>query len=574
MDALARLAGVYSLQILLLVGVATAASFVRVPPSARLVFWRIVVAACLLLPLAPPRIVELDRALSITATIAQGVTVIPRSLTPVPWAAIIGWVLVAGAALRGLWIVVGLVRLRTLTDCSEIADLDDDLLALKRMLAPHAAIRWHDTVRQPVTFGARHATVLLPSQLRGASPDVRRAVVCHELVHVHRGDWSAMIAEEVVQAVFWFHPAMWWAIEQIRLNREATVDARVVDITGSRRTYMEALLTFADSRTLALAPLFARRRQIVIRIKELSEEVVMSRIRTVCALTAIAGIVAGAGWTVVSALPMRTTVRYRPAAVRQSAADIMLRTVHAAAAAPVAHQRVSGPPPPPPPPPPPNAPRPIEKVNPDYPEEALPYGPVARVTVRLTIDLGGNVTDAKGVDWRLTIDKEISDPNYWASKPQRPFVDAAEQAALRWRFAPLEKDTLRSIDIVFNFRNEPDKAPDLMALRSKMTPATTIDEPGRKVVRVGGGVMMPRKIRDVRPEFPAEAKAAGMQGVVVIEVRIGTDGSVLDAKILQSVPVFDNAALTAVRQWKFEPPLLNGAPVDVVTTVTVNFALQ
>jgi protein TonB len=107
-----------------------------------------------------------------------------------------------------------------------------------------------------------------------------------------------------------------------------------------------------------------------------------------------------------------------------------------------------------------------------------------------------------------------------------------------------------------------------------MTAATTIDEPGRKVLRVGGGVMMPRKIRDVRPEYPANAQAARIQGVVIMDVRIGPDGSILDATILRSIPELDNAALAAVRQWRFEPTLLNGAPVDVVTTVTVNFALQ
>jgi protein TonB len=65
-----------------------------------------------------------------------------------------------------------------------------------------------------------------------------------------------------------------------------------------------------------------------------------------------------------------------------------------------------------------------------------------------------------------------------------------------------------------------------------------------------------------------------VQGVVIIEAVIGADGKVADAKILRSVAQLDEAALAAVRQWEFSPTLLNGKPVPVVMTVTVNFKLQ
>ena len=62
--------------------------------------------------------------------------------------------------------------------------------------------------------------------------------------------------------------------------------------------------------------------------------------------------------------------------------------------------------------------------------------------------------------------------------------------------------------------------------------------------------------------------------MVIIEATIGGNGKVIDAKVLRSVPMLDEAALEAVRQWEFTPTLLNGAPVPVVMTVTVNFKLQ
>ena len=65
-----------------------------------------------------------------------------------------------------------------------------------------------------------------------------------------------------------------------------------------------------------------------------------------------------------------------------------------------------------------------------------------------------------------------------------------------------------------------------------------------------------------------------MQGVVIVEAVISTTGHVVEARILRSVPLLDQAALDAVRQWRYTPSLLNGVPVPVVMTVTVTFTLK
>ena len=70
------------------------------------------------------------------------------------------------------------------------------------------------------------------------------------------------------------------------------------------------------------------------------------------------------------------------------------------------------------------------------------------------------------------------------------------------------------------------------------------------------------------------ARAARVSGVVILETVIGPDGRVTDVKILRSVPLLDDAALEAVRQWEYTPTLLNGVPVPVIMTVTVNFQLR
>jgi protein TonB len=92
-------------------------------------------------------------------------------------------------------------------------------------------------------------------------------------------------------------------------------------------------------------------------------------------------------------------------------------------------------------------------------------------------------------------------------------------------------------------------------------------------VRVGGNIREPTKTQSAEPVYPALARAAGVQGVVILEVTIGADGVVSDAQVLRSIPLLDQAALDAVRQWRYEPTLLNGVPTPVILTVTVNFVL-
>jgi protein TonB len=94
-----------------------------------------------------------------------------------------------------------------------------------------------------------------------------------------------------------------------------------------------------------------------------------------------------------------------------------------------------------------------------------------------------------------------------------------------------------------------------------------------KIIRATA-LNMPKKIRDVAPEYPALALSAKVEGDVIIEAVIATDGSVRDARVLRSQPLLDRAAVDAVRQWHYEPTRLNGQPVPVIVTVTVRFRLQ
>lgn len=93
-------------------------------------------------------------------------------------------------------------------------------------------------------------------------------------------------------------------------------------------------------------------------------------------------------------------------------------------------------------------------------------------------------------------------------------------------------------------------------------------------VRPGGNIREPRKIVDVPPVYPPLAIAAKKEGVVILEALLDENGHVDRVKVLRSEPLLDDAAVQAVRRWRYTPTLLNGVPVPVLMTVTVRFSLR
>jgi TonB family protein len=93
-------------------------------------------------------------------------------------------------------------------------------------------------------------------------------------------------------------------------------------------------------------------------------------------------------------------------------------------------------------------------------------------------------------------------------------------------------------------------------------------------VRVGGRVADNNLVKPAaEPVYPPLAKQSKVQGDVVLEVNITKEGKVENLTVVSGHPLLTAAAIDAVRQWEYKPTLLNGAPVDVVTTVTINFTL-
>ena len=97
--------------------------------------------------------------------------------------------------------------------------------------------------------------------------------------------------------------------------------------------------------------------------------------------------------------------------------------------------------------------------------------------------------------------------------------------------------------------------------------------PPSDVLQVGGAVATPKKLVNVPPRYPDDALQAKVQGAVVLDVVLDADGVPTDVQVSRGVPMLDAAAIEAVRQWRYEPTLMNGVPVPIALTVTVNFSL-
>lgn len=106
-------------------------------------------------------------------------------------------------------------------------------------------------------------------------------------------------------------------------------------------------------------------------------------------------------------------------------------------------------------------------------------------------------------------------------------------------------------------------------------PAASFPPPadGVRRVRVGGNVMATKVLNKVMPRYPVEAKQQRMQGTVSYAALIGSDGQIVELRLISGETVLADAALQALRQWTYQPTLLNGSPVEVVTQIDVNFTL-
>lgn len=561
-------------------GGALIAMLVRIDaPGVRYFYWRTLAVLCLVLPWLQ-RYQEIPAPAGAAAGAAADAVVLGIGIFsvaapaggPDDWSGIAGMVIAAGASARVLWLLAGLLRLRQLRRAGRVADAGEQT-ELQQTLGTHAEVRVVPELSQPMTFGGLRPVVLVPASLLRHPAPIQRAVFAHELLHVQRRDWMWLIGEELVRAALWFHPVMWWLISRVQRSREEVVDELAVLVTDSRKAYIEALLAYAGDRPLAATAAFSPRRHLFSRMVLISREGVMSSRRIVVSCAVMALVVLIGVQYAVSAFPLQSTVSGARPPAPNEAGPLERRAQSVTPENPV--------------------PRRVGYVAPVFPDGAGDAR--GTVTVKLTIDELGRIAESRvvgvsvqGKEYSISMSGENAPGQLEQSlakstmkKKDGTAVDtgavgaaaegliaAALMSVRQWRYDPPAIGPL-SFFMTLRFASTPSQEP--AAGLDAVTDSSTWPADG--AIRVGGNIKVPTKIRNVSPVYPAEARAANVQGVVIIEARIDAEGRVAETHVLRSIPLLDQAAVDAVSQWEFMPTLMNGKPVPVIMTVTVNFTM-
>lgn len=219
-------------------------------------------------------------------------------------------------------------------------------------------------------------------------------------------------------------------------------------------------------------------------------------------------------------------------------------------------------------------PRRTQSVAPSYPAEARAVAVTATVVLAATIDESGCVAEIRRGPEPLLTSAAMPAPTETALKSAaEAFMREAATALRYWQYARPARPPI-SFFVSFTFK------PDAETTSTQITAAGPLPQPAlsdgprpAEPVRVGVISMSPRLVTRVEPVYPTQALAARVQGTVILELRIDTTGKVTDASVLRSVPLLDQAALDAVRQWAYAPTCLNGAGIPLIIVVTVQFKL-
>ncbi len=455
----------------------------------------------------------------------------------------------AGVAVRLGWIAAGLFG--TLRLDRQATPVDDPRLRVSAARAAECLgvvrpIRLLSVSNDsmPVTWGLRLPRVLLPAVAKSWTDDQLAAVLTHELSHVVRKDTVSHLMARLATALWWWHPLVWVAARQARFERERACDDLVLAMGTRASDYAADLVTFVASLrppVVASATMaMARRSQLEGRVMAILESGVNRRGVSQAAVLA-AMLVMVLVWPLAAA---------RPAAAPQE---------------PQQPIRVGGTIKPP---------VKTKDVRPIYPDAAKAEGRQGVVIIEALVGADGTVT-------KTMVVRGVGDD-----------LDAAAIEAVRqWEYTPTTLNgvavpVIMTVTVNFSLGDgvppppPPPPPPTPVGVDAPPPPPPPPPapapawSPGDPPVRIGGTVLPPKKIKDVAPVYPQDAQDAKVSGVVIIEARIDQDGRVTDARVIRSVALLDDAARDAVLQWEFTPTYLDGKPVPVIMTVTVNFTLK
>jgi TonB family protein len=450
---------------------------------------------------------------------------------------------------------------------------------------------------EPAVVGVLRPTILWPSLLTQRLTDRELdAIFAHELLHVRRRDNLTAAVHALLETVFWFHPALWWLETRLLTERERACDEAVVRLGNEPHTYARSILKVCNFclRLPASAAAGVTGADLNQRVEDIMNARPVSTLNVARKMLLIAtGLAFLGGPVVVGSLQA------------ESKAPAMIPSVPAAARTAIVAQTSTGR---------------VSGVITDPRGNPISGAHVSAIIFQANAPVAGGAVTAETNDrGEFALDLP---PAEYELRVEKPGFTAARgtlfvtRGALVQRNLQLRLGTVEESIRVVSASDSLEQAKKLMDSGQYQQAKVAVDqaltqlraqsaaqqslltqlraqsaaqqsqppvvqgaqvEPERPVggaVRVGGDVAPPKKIHDVPPVYPQQARDNKISGIVIIDATIGTDGAVKDANILRGQPLLNQAALDAVTQWRFTPTLLNGSPVDVMMTVTVNFQLQ
>jgi TonB family protein len=500
----------------------------RGPAAMRHFVWTMALAVLLVLPLAISIGPKWSAAAPVVAP-ADGVTVVVRGTDPpAPWTVPYGWLYAVGALAVAARFAAGIGRTSSMVRRAGIAAHAAALAdGLRRALGIGRRVRVVESrdAAVPMTWGILRPVAVLPVSAREWPHERLHAVLLHELVHVSRLDLLAQAVGQAACCLYWFHPLVWLAARGLRKEREAACDDAVLNRGLAPADYAGHLMELARSMaarqaSLADAPAMAESSDLEARVRALldrgrnraplSRRVAMTVAALVCALV----------------LPVATLSTHAQTAAGRGA-------------------------------------------------------------------LAGIVTDPSGsrVPGSVVIAKNLDGSNQETTKANAageyqfgsipPGRYAIEVKSAGFAVAKMEivvtAGTAARADAQLSVGNVTEMVTVKgTSVRVPLPRATAQNAAPAQRIPIGGNVKMCRLIRQPRPVYPEDLKAQGVTGRVVIQAIISTTGSVLNPRVINTDvhPALAKAALDSFSQWQYEPTLLNGEPVEVMTTATISFELD
>ncbi|MCC7009671.1 MAG: TonB family protein [Acidobacteria bacterium] len=456
------------------------------------------------------------------------------------------------------------------------------------------------SVDVPAVVGWMRPLIVVPmSAMAGLTPAQLEAIIAHEIAHIRRYDHVVNGVQTIVETLLFYHPSVWWVSRQIRIEREHCCDDIALSLGSTRVDYARALTSLEEARVpRPLLGISAADGSLVGRVRRVlgqsPQPVSRPRVALLIALavTAVSAAIGASGAQMQAQGPSvvmaAQVVPEPPSAAATNTAQQALASADAQIVAleeTYRRARLAN-----------DTATLTRLLDPafvgvgsldDIPRnkvESLAQWSGRRVTALATTSRERQMEDGaaivRGVE-TMTVGGVTQQVRYARVWKVSPSVGWTLVSSIQ---VPASAGTARRAGMP---PPPPPPAPStgLASVRESITitgerPAGTASDrpaPPGPAVRIGEqGVTAPMKIKDVKPQYPWLARAAGVQGIVFLESIIDTDGSVTNLKVIRSSgsDELDGAAIDAVSQWRYTPTLLNGQPVSVICTMTVNFTLN